>query len=232
MRLDRQLAQRTGASRREVAHWIRAGRVSVAGEVVRDVGFAVGEAAVAIDGEPLAAPPPALALFHKPLDVQSTVADPHGRTCLATVAAELLALGLHPVGRLDADTDGLLLFSSDGALTQWLLHPRRAIERVYAAVVEPAPGPELVARLAAGVETAEGTFPAEVRAIDGARVTLAVREGKNRMVRRILANVGHPVLELRRLSYGPFALGDLAPGQWRTPTPAEERALRVGRGES
>jgi 23S rRNA pseudouridine2605 synthase len=226
VRLDKRIADRTGWSRRDVGFRIRKGRVTVGGEVVRDPARPVGDdERIEVDGEPLPSPPPRLALFHKPVGVHSSVTDPYGRACLGTAAAELVDLGLHPVGRLDADTDGLLLFSSDGPLTQWLLHPRRAIERVYVARVEGRPGPELVERLAAGVQTAEGTFTGAVRAIDGDRVTVAVTEGKHRMVRRMLANAGFPVLELRRIAYGPFSLGDLPAGAWRLPTEDELAGL-------
>jgi pseudouridine synthase len=182
------------------------------------------DGAVALDGEALLVPP-RLAVFHKPLGVHSTVEDDQGRPSLGTAASELLALGLHPVGRLDADTDGLLLFSADGALTQRLLHPRRAVPRVYVATVEPAPGPTLPDVLRAGVQTADGVFTAEVLALDGARVRLSVTEGKHRMVRRMLANAGHPVVALRRLSYGPIALGGLPAGEWREATAAEIEAI-------
>ena len=225
MRLDRLVSQRTGLSRKDAALRIRKRRVSVGDTICTDPSADTDEAAVlVVDGE-RSSPPPRLALFHKAVGVQSAVRDSHGRPCLGTVAAELLALGLHPVGRLDADTDGLLLFALDGALTQHLLHPRRAIERVYEAVVDPAPGPGLKERLAAGIDTADGRYTGDVRAIDGDRVTLAVAEGKHRMVRRMLANAGHPVIGLRRLSYGPFVLGDLAVGAWREPSEAEWAGL-------
>lgn len=218
-RLDRRLADLAGLSRREATVAIRRGRVSVAGEVVTEP-TSRAEGPLCLDGEVLVVPP-RLAAFHKPLGVHSTVADDHGRPCLGTAARELLDLGLHPVGRLDADTDGLLLFSADGALTQRLLHPKRAFPRVYVATVDPAPRATLAEVLRAGVETADGVFTGEVLALDGDRVTLSVTEGKHRMVRRMLANAGHPVVALRRLSYGPYALGELAPGEWRALDPAE-----------
>lgn len=164
---------------------------------------------------------PRLALFHKPLGVHSTLRDPQGRPSLATAASELVQLGLHPVGRLDAETDGLLLFSSDGALTQWLLHPKRAVEREYQATVAPEPDETLAERLAAGIRTSDGIFCARVLSQEGATVTLVVTEGKHRMVRRMLANAGHPVLALRRLRYGPFVLGALPAGAWRKATEEE-----------
>ncbi len=172
-----------------------------------------------------------LALFHKPVGVQSTVGDPWGRRSLSTVAEELLSAGLHPVGRLDAETDGLLLFARDGRVTQHLLHPKRAIPRVYVATVTPAPDPSaLTATLAAGAPTSEGTFTAELRACDGDRVTLAVTEGRHRMVRRMLANAGHPVVALRRIAFGPFELGELAPRAWREPHYAERAWLEARLG--
>lgn len=191
--------------------------------MVRDPGARV-DGTVALDGTPLGAPP-RLAVFHKPVGVQSTVGDPRGRISLAEVAAPLLALGLHPVGRLDADTSGLLPFSGDGRITQRLLHPRHGVEKVYVALVEGVPGAGLVQRLATGVETALGVHTARVLAIDGHRVELAVTEGKHRMVRRMLANCGHPVTALHRVAMGPLRLGDLAPGASRPATDAELEAI-------
>lgn len=224
-RLDKRISGRSGRSRSEVARAIQRGRATVDGEVVTDPSRRVGdEVVVALDGEVLAAAP-RLALFHKPLGVHSTLADDHGRSSLATEASELVALGLHPVGRLDAETNGLLLFSSDGQLTQHLLHPRRALRRIYLARVEGTPTPALAEVLADGVETSDGVFQAELLDLDGDRLTVAVTEGKHRMVRRMLANAGHPVIELTRLAYGPFGLGDLAEGEWRLPTDEEMAAL-------
>lgn len=212
----------TGLPRAEASRAIRRGRVSVDGATVRDPA-ARADGAVALDGEPLVEPP-RLAVLHKPVDVQSTVGDPRGRTSLAEVAAPLLALGLHPVGRLDADTSGLLPFSADGRLTQRLLHPRHAVEKVYEARVEGHPGAELAERLTAGVRTALGVHVARVLAVDGPTVRLAVTEGKHRMVRRMLANCGHPVIALHRVRFGPLELGDLAPGDWRPARPEELEA--------
>jgi len=159
--------------------------------------------------------------WHKPFGILSSTSDPRGRSSLATVAGELLEWGLHPVGRLDADTDGLLLFSSNGQLTQRLLHPKRGVVRTYIAQVENLPAPDLKARLAAGVQTSDGTVIADLQRADGHTLVVSVTEGKHRMVRRLLANSGHPVQTLRRLSYGAIQLGDLEPGTWRLPSPEE-----------
>lgn len=210
-------------TRKQADQAIRRGRVCVEGVVLRDPGARLpDEAAVTLDGGPLT-PPPRLAVFHKPVGVQSTVGDPRGRRSLAEEARALLELGLHPVGRLDADTSGLLPFSADGALTQRLLHPRHRVPKVYVATVEGEPGPALVDRLAEGVQTSMGVHTAEVHALDGSTVTLAVTEGKHRMVRRMLANTGFPVVALHRIAFGALSLGDLAPGAWR-PASQEEAA--------
>lgn len=219
------VAEYRGLSKREAIRCIRTGRVSIDGEVCLDSEAQVcSDAAILLDGERLS-PPPRVALLHKPFGVHSTVTDPFGRPCLSTVARELLALGLHPVGRLDAQTDGLLLFSREGRITQHLLHPKRAVPRTYRAIVEGAPSIDLVARLAAGIETTDGTFCAELHTIEGSTLTLTVTEGKHRMVRRMLANAGHPVVALRRLKFGPFSLGELASGCWREATDEELAAL-------
>jgi 23S rRNA pseudouridine2605 synthase len=221
IRLDKLLADRSPLSRSEAILAIRRGRVQVAGETLWDPAAKVDPAApLTLDEAPLTEPP-AFALFHKALDVQCTVGDPLGRINLSDVAGELLALGLHPVGRLDADTSGLLLFSRDGALTQRLLHPRHAVWKVYAATVEGKPTAALAAQLAEGVEISDGVVTGAVRQIEGAVVTLAVSEGKHRMVRRMLNNAGFPVVALRRLAFGPCELGDLPVDAWRAPTEAE-----------
>ena len=122
------------------------------------------------------------------------------------------------MGRLDAETTGLLLFSRLGGLTQWLLHPK-AVKRRYERGSKGTS--QLIQRLAKGVETSLGTFSADVESVDGDLVRLGVREGKHRMVRRILANSGHPVVHLHRISYGAFELGDLDEGSTRPAHPDE-----------
>lgn len=214
-RLEQLLAKRSGLKRKQAHGAIRRGRVLVDGQPTRDPKQKVPEAAVLrLDDQDLP-PPPRLAVFYKPVGVQCTVGDPWGRTSLSEAAAELLAWGLHPVGRLDADTEGLLPFSSDGQLTQRLLHPKHGVEKVYVAEVEGAPDAALTEALAAGVRTAAGVHVAEVRAIEASAITLAVTEGKHRMVRRMLANAGFPVVSLRRVAFGEMRLEGLEPGEWR-----------------
>ncbi len=229
VRLDKRLVGLGVGSRTEVARLVRRGRVQVAGVVVRRPDTAVDEDAVlAVDGEVLVAPPEVVA-WHKPVGVLTSTADAWGRSDLSSAVPELLGWGLHPVGRLDKDTSGLLLFSRDGGLTQGLLHPRRAVPRRYRATVEAVPD-DLEALLAAGVTTAEGTFTAEDVAIDGVAVSLTVREGKHRMVRRMLANAGAPVVGLHRLAYGPVSLDSLDVGQWRILDDAAVAVVREAAG--
>lgn len=230
MRLDKLLANRAAGTRTEVRKLVRRGLVTVDGEVVRDFAMQVAEDAdVRLAGEPVAEPL-RLALLHKPTGVVSTMRDNMGRACLADIVPPTWDGRLHPVGRLDADTTGLLAFSAEGALTQHLLHPRRGYEREYIATVDPAPQAGLAAFLAAGVRTSDGVFSARVVSIDGANVRLVVTEGRHRMVRRMLANSGHPVVALHRLRFGPLVLGDVAEGEWRAATAEELAALAGPRG--
>jgi len=229
MRLEKDLARRSGISRKQARTWIRRGRVTVDGAVVRDPAHRVGEGIhLALDGRPLGLPPVAVA-FHKAVGVQCTVGDPLGRRSLEEEAAELLTFGLHPVGRLDADSEGLLLFLADGQATQRLLHPKRGVPKRYEAWVDGRIPDDLAERLDAGVATAEGVFRAELHAVesteDGGRVTLSVTEGKYRMVRRMLANVDLPVTRLVRRAFGPVELGALPVGRWRELTAKELAAL-------
>ena len=121
----------------------------------------------------------------------------------------------HIVGRLDLETRGLLLLSIDGELTQRLLHPKRGVEREYIAIVEGAPGQELIPRIAAGIETGVGLAQGEILSIQENEIRLIMREGRNRIVRRMLHNAGHSVVDLFRVRFGPFELEDLEEGELR-----------------
>lgn len=220
MRLDKRLAGLGVGSRSHVAGLVRRGRVTVDGVVARDPAAHVDEGArVAVDGVEVS-DPPVLVAWHKPVGVLTTRDDPWGREDLSGAASALVALGLHPVGRLDRDTSGLLLWSRDGALTQHLLHPRRAVPRRYVATVDRDPPPGFDRVLTAGVDTAEGLCVAEDVVIDGRTVALTVREGRHRMVRRMLHNAGASCVGLHRVAYGPYVLGALAVGTWREEDPA------------
>ena len=198
MRLDKWLAHYGGVSRSEATKAVRRKQVTIDGEMVNSPSTKILEGAVVeLDGiriEPL----PKLLAFHKPVGLVTTESDPHGRPCVG----DWLPHRYHIVGRLDLDTHGLLLFSTDGALTQHLLHPKRGIEREYVAKVEGEPTPQLVEKLAKGVETSVGLATAKVLSIEGDVVRLVVTEGRNRVVRRMLHNAGYSVLDLQRVRYG------------------------------
>ena len=197
------------------------GRVMVNGELCRDpkAQFA-DDAEVTIDGYELL-PIIRVYAYHKPAGMLSVTEDPMGRSCVGDV----LPVRHHVVGRLDMETRGLLLFSMDGTLTQKLLHPKRSVEREYCAWVEGTPDETLVERLRVGVETSLGLAQAKVLSIEGNCVRLVVTEGRNRIVRRMLHNAGHSVVDLQRMRFGPIELAELEEGMMRPLTQEEENLL-------
>jgi 23S rRNA pseudouridine2605 synthase len=255
MRLAKHLAHAGVASRRSAEALIVAGRVSVDGELVRDPARDVDERnRVEVDGRLLAGPEARVVYaVHKPVGVISTARDTHGRPTVLELLDE--PRRLYPVGRLDADSSGLLLLTNDGALAERLTHPRYEVPRTYRVRVAGGPvGERALHVLRAGVELEDGpTAPAEVRRVGltaagdvsrgsrgsrggrGARggdeLELTIREGRNRQVRRMCEAVGHPVLALQRVAFGPLRLAGLAPGAHRRLGEAELRKLReAGRG--
>ena len=230
MRLAKYLAHAGVASRRAADGLIRSGRVTVDGEVVDDLGrqLAGGEE-VRVDGEAVGGPEErAVWLVHKPAGVVSTARDTHGRP---TVVSLVPAAGarLYPVGRLDADTTGLILVTNDGELANRLMHPRYEVPRTYEATVGGGPvGEGAVRALRAGVRLEDGvTAPASVRALGPDRLELVMHEGRKRQVRRMCSAVGHPVRALRRVAFGPLRLGSLREGEARRLEAAEVEALRT-----
>lgn len=217
MRLDKWLAEHGGLSRSEATKAIRRKRVAIDGVICKSPSTKISKSAeVHLDGV-LMEETPVLLAFHKPAGLVTTVSDPHGRPCVG----DWLPHRYHIVGRLDLETHGLLLFSKDGALTQHLLHPKRSFEREYVVKVEGSPSFDLIPRLADGIQTSVGLAKAHVISINGDLVRLSVTEGRNRVVRRMLHNAGHSVLDLQRVRYGSVELGDLAVGQTRPLTDAE-----------
>lgn len=210
-RLDRILSNRGLGSRKAVMSKIKTGKVRVDGIVVKGASqkFPV-ESNVTVDG--IVVPTiPLLMAFYKPLNVLSSMGDPIGRPSLLEAVPKVWAqTGLHPVGRLDADTTGLLLFSSNGKVTNQLLDPKIGVEREYVATVEGDAMQEgLKEKLAAGIKTSLGTFSADLVEQKEGMVRVVVTEGKYRMVRRILANSGLPVVTLHRTRYGAISLDSL-----------------------
>jgi len=238
MRLQKYLAHAGVASRRAAEELIVRGKVRVNGKIVRELGTSV-EAGDRVDvsGTIVKLNETATTLvLHKPAGVMTTMHDPEGRRTVA----DLIPKGtprVVPVGRLDYDTSGVLLLSNDGELTNKLTHPRFGVDKTYRAVVEGRLLPDEVKRLQNGVWIEEFKAQgAEIRVVavrrESAVVDLTIHEGKNRQVRRMFEAVGHPVIALARLRFGPIRLGDLPPGQTRPLTEREERMLeQLRRGE-
>ena len=224
-RLNRYLASTGVGSRRAVEELIRAGRVTVNGAVAGLATQVEPGDEVRLDGRRLQLQAPRVLLLHKPTGVITTARDPQGRpTVLDLVGGDER---LFPVGRLDRDTSGLLVITNDGDLAQRLAHPRHGVPKTYAALVRGDPDAAALGRLRTGVQLQDGpTAPAAVRRTGPGRLEITIHEGRNRQVRRMCAAVGHPVLELHRIRYGPLELGDLAPGSWRELTGGELERLR------
>jgi 23S rRNA pseudouridine2605 synthase len=230
VRLGKYLAHAGVASRRAAERVIAAGRVAVDGEIVTDPARDVDEdSAVALDGTLLGgAEPRFVYAVNKPVGVVSTARDTHRRpTVVGLVPAG--GLRLYPVGRLDADSSGLILLTNDGELANRLTHPRYEVPKVYRVSVRGGPvGADALARLRSGVELEDGrTAPARVRRLGPAELEITIHEGRNRQVRRMCDAVGHPVVELCRTGFGPLRLGALAPGGHRRLRPAEVERLRA-----
>jgi 23S rRNA pseudouridine2605 synthase len=211
----------------------------VNGVLVRELGARADPArdAVAVDGERIATrAAPLTLLLHKPRGVVSTLSDPQGRPTARMLLAGVGAR-LYPIGRLDVNTTGLLLFTNDGALTAALLHPRQAVDRVYQAKVRGTPSEETITRLRRGVRLEDGkTAPARVRVLERLPtktwLEILVREGRTHLVRRMCDAVGHPVEKLARVRFGPLALGSLPLGGWRELARLELERLRAAAGLS
>jgi len=229
MRLAKYLAHAGVASRRAAEELVRAGRVSVGGEVVVDPARDVdGREPVAVDGTPVApAADRVVYAVHKPAGVVSTARDTHGRPVVVDLV-DAPGRRLYPVGRLDADTTGLILLTDDGELANGLTHPRHEVPKVYVAHVARGPVAERDLRaLREGVELDDGrTSPARVRQLRPGVLELTLREGRKRQVRRMCAQVGHPVTRLQRVAFGPLRLGELPEGASRRLSAAEVQRLR------
>lgn len=232
MRLNKYLAQAGVASRRAADDLIAHGKVRVNGVVVRQLGtlvsaadvIEVGSTRISIEARR------AYVLLNKPVNVVTTMRDPQGRRTVA----DLIPKGLPrivPVGRLDYDTSGALLLTNDGELANALTHPRFGVEKTYRALVKGRLAPAEIERLQSGVRLEEFQAQgARVRVLsvraDSSVADVTIHEGKNRQVRRMFEAIGHPVLSLARLRFGPLKLGDLPPGRSRPLTERELGQLR------
>ena len=225
-RLQKVLARQGIGSRRACEELIADGRVRVDGAVAR-LGARIDatRAVVEVDGVVVGVRPDLVHyLLNKPAGVVTTAQDPQGRPTVAElVPAEPRVF---PVGRLDRQTEGLLILTNDGDLAHRLTHPSFGVEKEYLAHVSGAPRPAAVRALRRGVELDDGpTAPAKVALVSPEVLRITVHEGRNRLIRRMCEAVGHPVRRLVRTRIGPLSDRRLAPGRWRSLTPTETRSL-------
>jgi 23S rRNA pseudouridine2605 synthase len=237
VRLQKVLAGAGLGSRRACEELISAGRVSVDGRVVRELGTRIdpAHAVVHVDGLRLQLDPTLVTIaLHKPVGVVSTMHDPRGRPSLESYVADRAERLFH-VGRLDAETSGLLLLTNDGELAHRLTHPSYEVPKTYVATVQGRVDRSLGRRLRAGVDLEDGPVRVDgFSVIDSAPgssiVEVVLHEGRNHVVRRLLAEVGHPVTSLARTRVGPVRLGHLRPGRTRVVEGAELGALMAAVG--
>ena len=235
LRLNKILAQAGLTSRRGADHFVLEGRVAVNGVVTREPGTLADPATdrITVDGRTVPAPEsPRYLLLNKPPGVVTTVRDPQGRPVVTDLLPADVRERVFPVGRLDADVEGLLLLTNDGALTHRLLHPRYALPRVYEAEVAGRVRDADVPRWRRGVTLDDGpALPLDVELVRSAAASSTVRlsfgEGRKHEVKRYCEALGHRVRRLRRIAFGPLRLGALAPGACRPLTPREVGALRA-----
>lgn len=237
IRLQKVLAQAGLGSRRACENLIEQGRVEVDGQRVREQGLRIDPATanVRVDGQRVPTAPGIVVLaMNKPRGIITTMSDEHGRRCVGDFLRDRTERLFH-VGRLDADTEGLLLLTNDGELANRLGHPSHGVDKTYVATVEGVLSSDDLRRLREGVELEDGPI-----ACDSARVLqqlparalveVVIHEGRNRIVRRMLDAVGHPVIELARTRIGPVYLGQLRSGSLREIDGTELRALYTSVG--
>ena len=241
-RLQKVLAHAGVASRRACEQLIADGRVSVDGVTVTEAGLRVDPLTqeIRVDGSRILTNPELITLMlHKPAGVVTTMEDPEGRPTVAQYGRDYLAehpelpdsLRLVHVGRLDTETEGLLLLSNDGELSHRLMHPSFEIAKTYVAIVEGQVEPWVPRKLRRGIELEDGEAKADRVTVKdsgprGSIVEITLHSGKNRVVRRMLDAVGHPVTRLARTRLGPLRLGNLRPGQTRPLSGEEIAALQ------
>lgn len=227
-RLDKRLAATGRWSRKEARELIRAGRTTVDGQVVRAPEAKVGEdAPVAVDGALIGADRPVYLMMNKPAGVVSSTDEPGERTVLDLLGEEYRDLGLFPAGRLDKDTEGLLLLTNDGPLAHRLLAPKSHVDKVYYVEVGAELDGDDVEAVRRGVTLGDGyeCLPGELELLSGNSAYITLHEGKYHQVKRMLASRGKPVTYLRRVRFGPLELDeDLPEGAWR---PLNDRELEA-----
>jgi 23S rRNA pseudouridine2605 synthase len=231
VRLAKYLAHGGVASRRKAEEIIARGVVTVGGEVVTDPARDVGAGDdVRVNGAPVGSEVREVWAVNKPAGVVSTAREPGERRAVVELIDS--DARLYPVGRLDADSTGLLLLTNDGALANRLTHPRYEVAKTYQARLEKALGKRELARLREGVELEDGpTAPAQVRTVGEREIQIVLREGRNRQVRRMVEAVGNRVVALKRIGFGPLELEGLKEGKARRLSDGEVEELRAAGGE-
>ena len=239
-RLQRVLAAAGVASRRKAEDLIREGRVSVDGTVVTELGTRVDpqRAVVRVDGRRIRPEPFRYIVMNKPSGFITTTSDERGRQTVMDLLPE--GLRVFPVGRLDRDTEGLLLLTNDGDLANRVMHPRYELTKEYLVLTPARPSPEAMRRIAAGVDVdGKRVIPHEFRIVretrEGILLSIVLHEGINRVVRKIMESAGIPVTELRRSRIGPLSIAGIPRGGSRDLTPGELtsllQALRITRDD-
>lgn len=236
-RLDKIISATGKKSRREVREMVRQGRVLVDGKPAPAADMKVDPqtAAIVLDGEPLNYEQFTYVMLHKPAGVLTATEDRRQETVLDLLPPELRRRGLSPVGRLDKDTEGLLLLTNDGQLAHRLLSPKSHVDKVYYARVDGALEPGDITAFAAGMTLGDGLecLPAGLEILSPTEALVTLHEGKFHQVKRMLAARGKPVLYLKRLSMGRLRLDPaLVPGAWRMLTEEERSALNLSLSET
>ena len=238
MRLDRWLATLSAGSRSEVRQWIRGGQASVNGRVILDpaLSFETETDSLALNGRALDGRVVRHVMLHKPAGILTAARDAKQPTVMDLLPPVYRGIGCMPVGRLDKDTTGLLLLTTDGELNHRLLSPGRHVDKTYRAVVEGTLEERDTETFAAGMDLGDFTAqPARLTILGPSLAEVVISEGKFHQVKRMFSAVGHEVLELHRRSFGPLELDPaLAEGQWRELTKEELNSLRqaAGMGEA
>lgn len=229
-RLDKRLVGTGNWSRKEAKELAKAGRVTVNGQAVRQSDVKVSDDdLIAVDGKPIEAAGPVYLMLHKPVGLVSATEDAREKTVLSLLPERYQKLGLFPAGRLDKDTEGLLLMTNDGALSHRLLAPKSHVDKVYYVKVDGVLDAEDCAAVEQGMTLGDGyvCLPGHLELLeDGRSAHITIHEGKYHQIKRMMAARGKPVIYLKRLKFGPLELDEQLPkGGWRALTEAEISAL-------
>jgi 23S rRNA pseudouridine2605 synthase len=231
VRLQKFLAECGVGSRRKMERFIIEGRVQINGKVCTELGRKIDPDVdrVEVNRRPVHVAPKGIMLLNKPRGVVSTLSDPEGRRTVADFLTKHYQ-SYFPVGRLDWDSTGLMILTNDGEIAERLMHPRFGFERVYQARVEGSVEDEALQKIQKGVRLSDGVVQASAMVIKNDEnttwVEVRIREGRNRVIRRLFDKLGHPVMKLKRTVYGPFKIGNLQVGQVRVLTMKEYEQAR------